>query len=333
MLTLFFATAVADGFAFQAAQVDTSVTDTTSQKFGYIQFRVEPDTAYLYAGQNFEDPVILTDSTWFTLPVGSHRFLIFGEMIPDRRLNLNVQENDTLVYKIQVPEKTPSDRSFATYAAHTWDANLMVFSDDETLISIFGTDHFSYGSLRANLEPGVHRVRFESSSGQNYELFLEVNSYQLKTYEKYFKPIEANARLAGVIPGASQFYKQQHLKGISAIALMGVTAGLTFYYDSKLSSGNDELFDIRQQYIQANSEQLALELGNQLDEIRNEVTGYKNRRNVFRIAAILVYAASFVDAFREPENGFAKKRTFNPYRDFSVDFNQEFVEARVHINF
>lgn len=136
-----------------------------------------------------------------------------------------------------------------------------------------------------------------------------------------------------MIPGVSQFYKQQPLKGISAIALMGVTTGLTLHYNSKLAAGKEDFFNIRGRYDQAVTEEVALNLGNQLDEVGSEVTGYKNRRNIFRIAAILVYAANFVDAFREPENGFAKKHTFNPYRDFSVDVNPEFVEARVQINF
>ncbi len=331
-MVLFFAI-VDFGFALQAVQPDSSVADTTAQQPGYIQYQVLPDTVYLYEGENYEDPVILTDTTTLTYPAGFHRFLIFGKAIPDRRINFHVVENDTLTYEIQAPVNTPDDEEFSAYAAHKWNANLMVFSDDETMISISGTDHFSYGSLRADLPPGTYRVRFENANGKREEVFLEVNSYQLTTYDHYFKPNESNARVAGLIPGASQFYKQQPLKGISAMALMGITTGLTLHYDSKLATGNDELLDIRQQYDRASSEQLALELGNQLEEVGAEVTSYRNRRNLFRVAAILVYAANFVDAFREPENGFAKKRTFNPYRDFSVDFNQEFVEARVQINF
>lgn len=320
-------------YAIQTAYPDSSETDTLSQKYGFVHFEVEPDTVFLYLDNDYRNLIKLRDGETLKLSADYYRLLIFGKDIPDRILSIEVKESEVDTVGIRVPKTQSADNKSPTYAAYRWNANIMLFSDSETLISIDGSDYFSYGSIRANLPPGVHRVRFESITGESYDVFLEVNSYQLKTYEKYFKPVKSAARFAGVIPGVSQFYKKQPIKGFSAIALMGITAGLTLHYDSKLAAGKEDFMSVRQRYDQAGTEQLALELGNQLDEIGSEVTGYKNRRNIFRVAVILVYAANFVDAFREPENGYARRRTFNPYRDFSVDFNPEFVEARVQINF
>lgn len=320
-------------YAIQTSLPDSAETDTLSKKYGFIHFEVEPDSAFLYLDNDYRNLIKLTDGETIKLSADYYRLLIFGKDIPDRILSIEVKESEVDTVGVRVPETQSADNKSPTYAAYRWVANLMLFSDDETLISIEGSDYFSYGSLRANLAPGVYRVRFESVNGKRHDAFLEVNSYQLKTYDKYFKPEKSSARFAGVFPGASQFYKKQPLKGISAIALLGITAGLTLHYDSKLAAGKETFYSVKSRYDRAKSEQLALELGNQLDEVGSEVTGYKNRRNIFRIAAILVYAANFVDAFREPENGFAKQRTFNPYRDFSVDVNSEFVEARVQLNF
>ncbi|NBC25333.1 MAG: hypothetical protein GVY08_00590 [Bacteroidetes bacterium] len=333
ILSLLFVAAVADGFAFQLGSPDISVTDTTTQKFGSILFRVEPDTAYLYADRNYEDPVILTDSTMFTLPVGSHRFFIFGESIPERRMNLKVQENDTLIYKIQVPEKNPANERFSAYAAYKWNANVMVFSDEETLISVVNSDYFSYGSLRAKLAPGVHRVRFESVSGKSHEVYLEVNSYQLQTYDHYFKPKESNARVAGLIPGAAQLYKKETGKAVLVFGAVGLTTAAALHYNSRIADESQAFDRVLSEYRSSTNETRALELGNRLDRLDGDIQTLNRNRNIFRAAAVLLYAANIVDAFRAPKGGFARSRTFDPFRDFSVGVGEKTVKASFQFHF
>jgi hypothetical protein len=151
--------------------------------------------------------------------------------------------------------------------------------------------------------------------------------------EEYFKPLKATSAIAGFLPGASQFYKGEPVKGLSAIALIGLATGFTIHYNTQLGNREAEFDVLRRNYDQATTESLALELGNRLDDAGSELTAIRNRRNIFRITAFVLYIANFVDAFREPENGFANKHGFNPLRDFSVQFDEATVEATVHIKF
>ncbi|WP_340105267.1 DUF5683 domain-containing protein [Rhodohalobacter sp. 8-1] len=333
LLIFFIGISTESAAAFQSGEGEEAASDTLSQQVGSILFKVDPDTAYVYLDADYNQVIRIKDGDKLTLPVKKYRLLVFGKNVPERRISVDIENTVTDTVKVIYPRSRLSDDKYASYAAYRWDANLMILTDPETSISVIGSNYFSIGTLRAKLPPGVHKVRFELPSGKMHEKFIELNSYQLKTVEEYFKPSKPNAIVAGIIPGVSQLYKGQQLKGITALSLMGITTGLTIHYNTKIGTAKEDFNIIRLRYDLANTEQTALMLGNQLDEIGSEVKGIRNRRNIFRVAAILVYAANIVDAFREPKNGFANPRMFNPYRDFSVDFNQEFVEARVQINF
>lgn len=177
-------------FAYQSPEINTATPDSLSQNFGFIYFEVEPDTAFVYLNYDYQNVIKVTDGDSLKLPPENYNILIFAKDIPERRVNLEVAESEVDTVRVQNPRAKSVDDTYASYAAYSWDSNVMLFSDNETLISIDGFDNFTFGSLRANLPSGVYRVRFESLSGKEHEVFLEVNSYQLETYEIYFKPKE-----------------------------------------------------------------------------------------------------------------------------------------------
>jgi len=325
--------AITHANAFQITEPDTSLTDSTPQKYGIINFDLEPDTAFLYLNNNFDTPITLTDGKSLNLPEGRYRMYVFGKDISDRIINLEVAEDEPHRLKLQYPKSEDASNNNSMYAAYKWNANLMVFSDDATTISVMGTNVESEGFLKVKLPSGVYRLRFIDLHGRVTDEFVEINSYELKTIERHFKPSKGNSIIGGFIPGASQLYKGEKKKAALAFTAFGISTGLAIHYKRRLGTKTKEFDEVLEQYRKANIEQNALALGDRLETMESSIQSVNRRRNIFRASAILFYVASFVDAFRPPEHGFAAKNRFNPYRDFTVDINTEFVEARVQINF
>ena len=333
LLLLCFLSLPHSAFSFQKADSNTQIADTLSQQYGFINFEVEPDTAYIYLDMDYSNVIKVFDGDSLKLSAGFHNLFVFAENIPERRISVEVESSKEQIISVRNTKAELTSENYSAYAAYRWGANLMILTDNETAISVVGTEYFSYGLMKAKLSPGAHKIRFERPSGKTYESFIEVNSYQMITLEEYFKPIKDTSIMAGFLPGASQFYKGEAVKGLSAIAFIGLATGLTIHYNTQLGNRESEFDVIRRNYDQANTESLALQLGNRLDDAGSELTAIRNRRNIFRITAFVLYVANFVDAFREPQNGFANKHGFNPFRDFSVQFDETAVEATVHIKF
>ena len=162
------------GNAFQSIE-----SDTAGIKYGYVQFKIEPDTAYIYLGTNFNDPILVTNGTKLKLTPGDHHILVFGKSIPDSRYKFYLEENSVKDIVIHEPTSIKNSEDYSTYAALKWDANLMVFSDEETFISISDTEFSSQGFLKAKLPAGVYRIRLEDNSGRVKEEMVELNTYLL----------------------------------------------------------------------------------------------------------------------------------------------------------
>ncbi len=332
-LPLIYSAIFSNGYALQIEQPDSIFADTTNEKYGYVRFEVEPDTAYLYIDTNFDDPLLITNGTEIKLTVGFHRLLIFGKTIPDRRFRIEVKEDRFQNVIVNFPVRRLDDSYYSTYAALKWQANLMVFSDEDTFISISETEYRSQGFLKVKLPGGVYRIRFESISGSLRELFVEINTHQLTTVEEHLKPLKGNSIAGGVIPGISQLYKKQRIKALSIISIIGLSAGLAIHYNQRIGTGSNEFDRILTNYRQANSEQEVVELGNRLDRLSDEIKSLETKRNVALTSAILFYVVNIVDAFRPPEAGFANKNTFNPYRAFSFDIQKNYAVAKINLRF
>ena len=333
LLVLIFSATFLNGYALQTEPPDSTFANTTGKKYGYVKFEVEPDTAYLYLDTNFDEPILITNGTELKLTAGFHRLLIFGKYIPDRRLRIEIKEDRLNNVTVNLPVRRLDDSYFSTYAALKWGANLMVFSDEDTFISIPETEHGSHGFLKVKLPGGIHSVRFESATGRVREILVEINSYQLKTVEEHLKPLKGNSIAGAVIPGVSQLYKGQKIKAVSIISLIGLSTGLAIHYNQRVGAGSSEFDRVLTSYRQANSEQEVIELGDRLDRLTEDINSQETKRNVAMTTVMLFYVANIVDAFRPPEGGFSKKNTFNPYRDFSLGIEKNYVGAKINLRF
>jgi hypothetical protein len=319
--------------SFQTNSAEENPADTLAQSYGMIHFEVEPDTAFIYLDRDYDRVIKVIDGDSLRLTTGFHNLLIFAKDLPERRINIRVQESEKKEVAVRYFEAELTRDNYSTYAAYRWGANLMVITDDETAITVEGTNYFTYGVLKAKLPPGAYRLRFERPSGKTYREFVEVTPYELLTVEEYFRPRKNTVGSASVIPGAAQFIKREPLKAVTALALVGTTLGATIHYNSELAKAKDQFYSLESRYQESTTEQVAFELGNQLDEANDRAMGIKRRRNIFRAAAVIFYIANLYDAFQEPDGGFAEDKAFNPYRDFSFDINSGRVEASIQFNF
>ena len=126
---------------FPVSEAVAAVPDTVSQKFGSIRFEIEPDTAYLYLNDDFDNLITLTDGKELKLPAGNHRLHIFGKEISDRRIDIILVEDEPFLFRLNKPKSRAGEFKNSMYAAYMWDANLMLFSDEDTSIEIQYTGH------------------------------------------------------------------------------------------------------------------------------------------------------------------------------------------------
>lgn len=323
---------ITPGFASILPDTNTAISDTTSQGYGFIHFEIEPDTLYLYLNRDYRNRIAITDGMKLKTPAGANRLYIFGSEIPDRRELISLREGETRLLRLNQRFFT-HDMSNPMYAAYRWDANLMLFSEEDTEISVVHTNYQSYGKLKAKLPAGSHRVQYKSATGRVTERFIEVNSYELITDERYFRPRKNIAVMAGIVPGGSQLYKRQPARAALAFGLVGVSTGLAIHYNQQVGADGRRFETALGRYQRAVSPEDALRFGNELDQLAPRIDVHRRNRAIFGAAALVLYAAHIFDTLREPDSGFAQRRTFNPYRDFSFDMQHDSITAHIQFRF
>lgn len=330
-LALLLFAGITSSFAVQIAVSDSTQIDT-DKNTGIIEFSIEADSLFLYLNKNYRNRITITDGMSLRAPAGATKLEIFGSTIPDRIEYIFLRENRP--YSLTLRDRFfREDELNPMYAAYRWDANLMMFSEEDTEISVLYTDYRANGALKAKLPSGTHRVRYTSSTGRVTERFIEVNSYQLLTDERYFKPRKNITVIAGIIPGGSQLYKRQPSRAALAFGLVGATTGLAIHYNRQMGIDGRQFETAVDRYRRANTAENATLFGDQADKFAARVDSHRRNRAIFGVSAMVLYAAHIFDTFREPESGFAQRRTFNPYRDFSFDLQNDSIFANVQIRF
>ncbi|MCH8558151.1 MAG: DUF5683 domain-containing protein [Balneolia bacterium] len=331
VLTLTLLTGIPSTFATHNSESDSRRT-ISNEKTGIIEFSVQADSLFLYLNENYRNRITITDGMTLRAPIGANKLEIFGPTIPDRTEFIFLREDRT--YSLILRNRfIREDQPNPMYAAYRWDANLMMFSEEDTEISVLFTDYRATGALKAKLPPGTHRVRYESSTGRVTERFIEVNRYELLIDERYFRPRKNITIMAGIVPGGSQLYKRQPARAALAFGLVGVSTGLAIHYNQQLGADGRRFETALNRYQWADNAEDALRYGNELDQLAPRIDGHRRNRTIFGAAALVFYAAHIFDTFREPDSGFAQRRTFNPYRDFSFDMQNDIITAHLQLRF
>jgi len=321
-------------YGFGPGLPDSLSTGSKETGYGALQIHVDADTVFVYLNEDFEELIILTDSRTMELPEGRHRLRIFGETFPQTSEIVDIEKDEHLDITIRLFRRYRNlSNTRAMYAAYRWGANLMVTTDEKTTFRLQGETRQFQEFQKMSLPPGVHRIVFSDPYGNVQHEFVRVNSYQLTHHSVYMQPRRSVAAMKSIVPGYAQFYKREYLKSGLFPVLIGIGAGLSLNYHIRFQDTQKEFDVLSEGYRNVRDEHDALRRGNLLDEKNETLTGYQNRRNISLLITGILYAVNIVDAFREPQGGFAKRHSFDPFRDFSINLDSQGVQVQAQVSF
>jgi len=285
-----------------------------AQDSAFVHLTFNAETAYLVVDNDFEE--ILEIKTDTTIPVlAGTRYISLG--IPNdqvQRFYLQIPKDSTVTREVIFPGFKISSATFNNNfaSAQYYQANMMILSEPDT--EIFYTDSLmGTGFAIINSEDRFPTFRLVDNLGRvkNVEA---AQTGQFTVIEKYVRPEKYASRTMSFIPGASQFYKRQPLKGSAFI--LG-TLGFTSLYIIENSAYKDEEIDYfngLDEYRITENEETALILGDQLERQANTLNQMDNRRRLYLSLALLTYAANIYDAFTStPRGGFSDPKPFDFY--------------------
>ena len=183
------------------------------------------------------------------------------------------------------------------------------------------------GKERASIKLTQHfnLLRIENPYRGTKEIELTNEPY-LQVLELYKKPTKQIAQTLSLIPGFSQVYKKQYLKG--SVFLVSNMLAFNLYSKAvdEYSTEKDRFNLLVGEYNTTQNEVEAFELGNQLEALQSEIKDLDARKNLFLGTTIGLYALNIFDAFRSKPKGGYRTNNFNI--EFEVD-----SDATVRFNF
>lgn len=318
----------------QIKKPSTQNSEKDSLGTGIVKFNTKADTIFLYLNKNFDELIKLTHEKSVTVRSGYRHLFVFGKDFQEKAYYLEIETDSILTIQLpKVQENLKSESSnIAAYAKTKWGANLIVETDRETSISLDGKP-IGNGFAKLNLETGTYTLQFEHANGKRQTKLVTVQKHRLKYFSHFFLPSKTQTKALSFFPGASQLQKDQYVKAGVAFTLTGIAVGLGVINNSKFNDKKGEFDQLRSLYSAATDEEQALEYGNQMENVATTVDKFEQKRNVFLIAAGVLYALNIYDALQPPQNGYRRTDTLNPFKNFGIDLTNKNLAFSLKFDF
>jgi hypothetical protein len=285
--------------------------DIPVDSLGYLVLSLPTDSAFIVVDGDFARPRLITPSdSLLPLPTGERHLLVASRTDRDFSLSVYIKRDTTHVvgYSYARQRLSLTDRlANSSYPRIVWNANLVVHTDPYAEIYV-GREVVGTGVAHVDLAPGVHRVTTVDPEGRARSRRVTVTDDRMVLSELYLRPYRPTYRLLAIVPGGSQFYRGQRVRGSIAAT---VVAGLSFAAVRAETDVRDltaEFEWVSFQYRSARSETTAWEFGNRADALYEDIGLARQRRNVLIGAAVGAYVVQVIDAIRRPPNGFRSPR-------------------------
>lgn len=229
-----------------------------------------------------------------------------------------IEEGNTTVIEHRFRLREPSIETLSENLATKphYGSNLIIVSDDDSEINING-EYLGLGAVKLNYRTGPVDVIINNSKTGKQEFFGKVTNLPFEgavVIDAYTKPVKLYAQIYGTFPGLSQWYKRQKLKSAFISGGFLVLGGITLQKNSHYNQELSEFNRIQKLYNRANTEEKALELGDQLETQQSVTKNIDNQRRLFLGLTSLLYVFNLYDAlFDVPKSGFREKTNIEFY--------------------
>ena len=307
---------------------------SNAQETGFFKFEFEADSAYLVFDYKGDEAVRIAPGDSIELLQGSHVIEISHPFKGNRKVFQFIYADSTRAIKIPLQKNGITfqglHNNFAAYKA--FESNAFLMTDSETEIYFRGS-YLGTGSVLTSLPTGKHEFTLKHPEfGSKKANFTLGRTLRLKNMQ--ILPSQNVSNIYSVLPGGSQFYKRQYVKG--TVFTLG-TVLLASQYISKRKTYNDELDyfnDLVERYNVATDEELALQLGNLAEAQQKVVEKTENQYLMLGASTILFYALNIADAWlTKPKGGWMEDIPVQVYLSQHVDIPDEYTTATVRVNF
>lgn len=282
-----------------------TINGVVSAQSGYLKFEFNTDSAHLVLDNDVVGLVKIASGDSINLLVGTHIVELYTPFDKEYLSFPYIKQDTTITISHEFRTDNLTLRTvrnnFAT--ADYLNANIIIITDENTNI-IYEGNSVGFGFSSLNLPFGNHEIMIKNPDYGTSKIRITPNPARpLSVFLAYKKPDKLVSRTLSFLPGTSQMYKKQILKGsllsVSTATLLIGSIKSSKNYNNELSEFNK----LKQEYNQAFTEQEALRLGDLVTKKQKLVTKYDNRRRFFIGSLILVYAYNIYDAFASHPNG------------------------------
>lgn len=281
-----------------------------------IRFWNKPSKTYVFASG---------DSV--ALEPGYHKVTLAHPFAGEWTTEIKVQKNATTKlqhsFNLMQPSISTLSHNIATQAFYH--ANLVIVSDADSKI-IIGNQVVGRGLATYRAETGPVEVKVMNPYTGMHTYTTKITNIpgdKAKVIEAYSKPMRSTSRFSALFPGASQFYKRQRWKGAVLSSSILLMTGLSIYQNARYRKQLTAFRETKSFYLDATSEQQALELGNQMEVQHAGLVVRDRRRKTLLVITAALYAYNLFDGLlNKPKSGYREKT------DIRLKLNSRYFQGR-----
>jgi len=285
------------------------------------------DSAYVIINDDFDAALHIASGDTLTFPVGPLNIRIVKPYYVDQLADFTIRDGEVIGLRSSLVPIQGRRILFgrSSYPRLFWGGNHFILSDPETDLFMDGEfigRHYAVVDTTGRFEvTGVH-----SSGARFTRRFRSDDESYFNSHQRFLQPSRTTSIALSVVPGGSQFYKNQNIKAVSFIAgMLGGTA-LAFNYDALYRERYDEFNELADRYLESGNVSEAYLLGIEAQRARDDAERYATTRDVFIYGTALLYLVNIVDGFIAPSIGFRdSNRIINPYLDFDPVYQQPVI--------
>lgn len=300
--------------------------DTTS--YGWFSAHayvddLKVDSLWVVLNQDFENPIFYLRDDSIRVESGRYSITLIHPDYRDIRAYVNVNpDQHTKLITSFIKEKR-FDSSLSSYKRITEGLvyNISISTDESSFV-VINDSTYGKGSVITDIGPYLHNIRIEHPTARNRSQSVYINPSGQVDLSIFALPRRSTAMMFTLLPGASQIYKNQQVKGYSLAIATPVTLILAGFKQFSFNQLNNEYESMLIRYSSMTDERKVLEFGNLVDDKYNSVKQAAMIRDYALVTAAGLYLYNLLDAiFVTPKSGYRVKvepADFNTHNRYSA---------------
>jgi hypothetical protein len=284
-----------------------------SQEVGFLKIITNIDSFLVIVDSNFACIKQSYNNYILKLPVGKRRITISSRFDLDNTFYVKIDNHTLKEYSISFGKNINLYKNskiyfkYSSYPKLKWGYNLVVISDESTKLYVNKTcigEHF----VKLNVPAGLVNVKALNIYAGTANRDLFVSTYRMSIVEIYVSPIKGIAQGLSILPGLSQYYKNEKKKGLLLLTSILMSFGISQYYNRLYHNSNEDYLELKNDYFNSTSNIDAYRLGNLAQSKYSETKKYADLHNIFFCSGLLLYTYNLLDGlFKKPKSDYRKR--------------------------